>query len=86
MEYNAQIKNRLIRAEGQVRGVLHMMEQEKDCREVISQLNAAKTAIDRAIGVIVSTNLEQCVREQVLNGKDTSETVKEAVELLIKSR
>lgn len=86
MEYNNKIKNRLKRAEGQIRGVLHMMEQERDCNDVISQLTAVKTAIDRTIGVIVSTNLEQCVREQVLNGKDRSEAVKEALELLIKSR
>ncbi|AST93198.1 metal-sensitive transcriptional regulator [Sutcliffiella cohnii] len=86
MEYNDKIKNRLKRAEGQIRGVLHMMEQGKDCRDVISQLTAAQTAIDRAIGVIVSTNLEHCVREQVLKGEDTSDTVKEAVELLIRSR
>ncbi|MDX5474871.1 MAG: metal-sensitive transcriptional regulator [Bacillaceae bacterium] len=86
MQYEANVKNRLKRAEGQIRGVLHMMEQQKDCRDVIAQLNAAKTAIDRAIGVVVSTNLEQCVREQALSGEETSELVKEAVDLLIKSR
>ncbi|WP_096156699.1 MULTISPECIES: metal-sensitive transcriptional regulator [Bacillus] len=86
MQYEANVKNRLKRAEGQIRGVLHMMEQEKDCRDVIAQLNAAKTAIDRVIGVVVSTNLEQCVREQTLSGEETSQLVKEAVDLLIKSR
>ncbi|MFE7063221.1 metal-sensitive transcriptional regulator [Sutcliffiella sp. NPDC057660] len=86
MEYNSQVKNRLKRAEGQIRGVLHMMEKGEDCRDVVAQLNAAKTAIDRAIGVIVSTNLEECVRQNVLNGEDTSEVVKQAVDLLIKSR
>ncbi|KMJ58896.1 cytoplasmic protein [Bacillus sp. LL01] len=86
MEYSNQVKNRLKRAEGQIRGVLHMMEQGEDCRDVISQLNAATTAIERAIGVIVSTNLEQCVRENVLKGEDTSEMVQQAVDLLIKSR
>ena len=38
------------------------------------------------MGVIVSTNLEQCVRENVLKGEGTEHLVKEAVELLIKSR
>jgi len=86
MEYTNQMKNRLKRAEGQIRGVLHMMEQGEDCRDVVSQLNAATTAIERAIGVIVSTNLEQCVRENVLKGEETSEMVQQAVDLLIKSR
>ncbi|MCM3618897.1 metal-sensitive transcriptional regulator [Sutcliffiella horikoshii] len=86
MEYTNQVKNRLKRAEGQIRGVLHMMEQGEDCRDVVAQLNAATTAIERAIGVIVSTNLEQCVRESVEKGEDSSEMVKQAVDLLIKSR
>jgi DNA-binding FrmR family transcriptional regulator len=86
MEYNKEIINRLKRIEGQVKGVMGMMEQGKDCRDVITQLSAARSAIDRAIGVIVSTNLEQCVRENIEKGQDTEHLVKEAVNLLIKSR
>lgn len=86
MEYNQHVKNRLRRIEGQVKGVLNMMEQGKDCREIVTQLSAARSAIDRAMGVIVSTNLEQCVRESMQQGKGTENLVKEAVELLVKSR
>jgi DNA-binding FrmR family transcriptional regulator len=86
MEYDKSIKNRLKRIEGQIKGVLSMMEQEKDCRDIVIQLSAARNAIDRTIGVIVSTNLEQCVRESVEKGEETEHLVKEAVELLIKSR
>lgn len=86
MEYNQQVKNRLKRIEGQIKGVLNMMEQGKDCREIVTQLSAARNAVDRTIGVIVSTNLEQCVRENVKKGEDTEHLVKEAVDLLIKSR
>ncbi|OOR54918.1 metal-sensing transcriptional repressor, partial [Bacillus mycoides] len=35
MQYNDQMKHRLRRIEGQVRGVLQMMEQEKECRDVV---------------------------------------------------
>jgi DNA-binding FrmR family transcriptional regulator len=38
------------------------------------------------MGVIVSTNLEQCVRESIEKGENTENLVKEAVELLVKSR
>ncbi len=57
-------ENRLKRIEGQVRGVLRMMEEGKDCREVITQLTASRSALDRTIGLVVGTNLEQCLREQ----------------------
>lgn len=86
MEYTPEMKNRLKRVEGQVRGVHKMMEDEKACKDVISQLSAARSAIDRAIAFIVAQNLEQCVREQNEKGEDTSEMVQEAIELLVKSR
>ncbi|BDG48601.1 MULTISPECIES: metal-sensitive transcriptional regulator [Parageobacillus] len=86
MEYSKEIKNRLRRIEGQVKGVLSMMEQGKDCKSVVAQLSAARNAMDRAIAVIVSTNLENCLRESMEKGEKTEHLVKEAVELLVKSR
>ncbi|WP_374718543.1 metal-sensitive transcriptional regulator [Parageobacillus toebii] len=86
MEYNKEIKNRLRRIEGQVKGVLGMMEQGKDCKSVVAQLSAVRNAIDRAIAVIVSANLENCLRESMEKGEKTEHLVKEAVELLVKSR
>lgn len=78
MEYSKEIKNRLRRIEGQVKGVLSMMEQGKDCKSVVAQLSAARNAIDRAIAVIVSTNLENCLRESMEKGEKTEHLVKEA--------
>ncbi|MCJ8007723.1 metal-sensitive transcriptional regulator [Lederbergia wuyishanensis] len=87
MEYNDQMKNRVKRIEGQLRGILKMMEENKDCKEVITQLSAARTAIDRTIGVIVSSNLVECVRQAEESGNQkTEDLVKEAVELLVRSR
>jgi DNA-binding FrmR family transcriptional regulator len=86
MEYNDQMKNRVKRIEGQLRGILKMMEENKDCKEVITQLSAARTAIDRTIGVVVSSNLVECVRHAEESGQNTEELVKEAVNLLVKSR
>jgi DNA-binding FrmR family transcriptional regulator len=85
--YNDKSKNRLKRAEGQIKGILRMMEEGKDCKEVITQLSAARSAIDRTIAVIVSSNLEHCLRDSIESGDGkTSELVQEAVNLLVKSR
>ncbi|MCH6266245.1 MULTISPECIES: metal-sensitive transcriptional regulator [Neobacillus] len=87
MDYNDQIKNRVKRIEGQLRGILRMMEENKDCKEVITQLSASRTAIDRTIGVIVSSNLVECVQKANDQGeRSMEEMVKEAVDLLVKSR
>lgn len=86
MDYNDQIKNRVKRMEGQLRGILKMMEENKDCKEVITQLSAVRSAVDRTVGVIVSSNLVECVLEAEKEGKNTDELIKEAVNLLVKSR
>jgi DNA-binding FrmR family transcriptional regulator len=44
------MKNRVKRIEGQLRGILKMMEENKDCKDVITQLSAARTAVNRTIG------------------------------------
>lgn len=84
MEYNDQIKNRIKRMEGQLRGILKMMEDEKNCKDVVTQLSAVRSAVDKTIGVIVSDNLIECVK----NAEDIEQEklVNEAVNLLVKSR
>lgn len=86
MNYTDDLKNRLRRVEGQIRGVLRMIEEEKPCKEVVSQLSAVRNATDKAIAYIVATNLEHCILEEQKEGRDSKQFVKEAVELLIKSR
>jgi len=87
MEYDQKVKNRLKRIEGQIKGILRMMEENKDCKDVITQLSASRSAIDRTIGVIVSTNLIECIQNIDGTEQRTEEDiVKEAVDLLVKSR
>lgn len=86
MQYDAKVTARMKRMEGQLRGILRMMEEEKDCKDVITQLSAVRSAVDRTIGVIVSDNLVECLSNEDANDLDKSELVKQAVELLVKSR
>lgn len=85
MRYDQKTKNRIRRAEGQLRGILNMMEEEKECRDIITQLTASRKAIDKIIALIIGENLEKCIRESIKNGNETSPLVQEAVELLVKS-
>ncbi|GED34110.1 metal-sensitive transcriptional regulator [Brevibacillus centrosporus] len=86
MEYTDDVKKRLRRLEGQVKGILRMMEEQKDCKDVVAQLSAVRSAADKAIAVIVAVNLVKCLEEEQSKGGDTSKLVTEAVELLVKSR
>lgn len=86
MKYDESMKRRLTRAEGQIRGILKMMEEEKSCRDVVSQLSAVRSAIDKTMALVVAVNLEQCILDEQASGGNTNKVVQEAVELLVKSR
>ena len=51
---------RLKRAQGQIGGVIRMIEEGKDCAAVVTQLAAASRALDRAGFKIIATGMRQC--------------------------
>lgn len=63
------VVNRLRRAQGQLGGVLRMIEEGRDCREVVTQLAAVSRALDRAGFSIIATGLRQCLTES--GGEET---------------
>lgn len=80
------MKNRLKRLEGQVRGVIRMMEEGQHCKDVVTQLSAVRSAVDRSIGYMVAKNLETCIREANDQGKTAEDAIQEAVNMIVKSR
>jgi DNA-binding FrmR family transcriptional regulator len=52
---------RLRRVEGQIRGIQRMIEEERDCESVVTQLMAARAALDRTSLLIVNHHLAQCL-------------------------
>lgn len=85
-EYDKKVVNRIKRAEGQMRGVQKMMDEESDCQSVVTQLKAIRSSLDRAIGLIVAENLVDCLEDETLNQEDRDQMVQQAVELIVKTR
>jgi len=54
---------RLRRAQGQIGGVISMIEEGRDCADVVTQLAAASRALDRAGFKIIASGLTQCARD-----------------------
>ena len=75
------ISARLSRVEGQVRGLQRMVDEDRDCAEIVQQLAAARAALDRAGNVIVTSGLRGCLSEANL-GKTTLQRVNTALEAL----
>ena len=85
--YDKAIINRINRLQGQINGAKKMIEEGEHCRDVVTQLSAAKSALNRTMNVIISENLVECVKEAMNHPEqDADELIKEAVELLNKSR
>jgi len=63
--------NRLRRAQGQIGGILRMIEEGRDCKDIVTQLAAANRALDRAGLAIIATGLKQCLSES--DGKESVE-------------
>ncbi|MFF4957073.1 metal-sensitive transcriptional regulator [Streptomyces sp. NPDC001222] len=57
------VLNRLRRAQGQIAGVIRMIEEGRDCEDVVTQLAAASRALDRAGFAIIATGLQQCLTD-----------------------
>jgi DNA-binding FrmR family transcriptional regulator len=55
------VLNRLRRAQGQLAGVIAMIESGRDCQEVVTQLAAVSRALDRAGFKIVASGMRQCL-------------------------
>lgn len=85
MKYDKQLTNRLKRVEGQIRGLIRMMEEDKACRDVVTQMSAVRNAVDKTIGLVVSENLQQCLINPT-SDEDKDQLIQEAMDLLIKSR
>ncbi len=53
--------NRLRRAQGQIGGVIRLIEEGRDCKDVVTQLAAVNRALDRAGFAIVSSGMRECL-------------------------
>ena len=53
--------NRIKRAQGQLAGVLRMLEEGRECEDVVTQLAAVSRALDKAGFAIVATGLRECL-------------------------
>lgn len=84
-EAKTDLHNRLRRIEGQTRGLQKMLDEDRDCREILQQLRAVRSAVDNATGIFMHKVARQCLLEPDLDDeRDPEEVVDELLELLAK--
>ena len=64
---NSKYITRLKRSEGQLRGIQKMIEEERDCIDIITQLSAVRSSVDRVIELLITENLMECINNPLEN-------------------
>ena len=67
--------NRFRRIEGQMRGLIKMIEEDKSCEEILIQISSAKSALHKTGQVILEGHLHHCVLDGIREGKE-EETIR----------
>jgi CsoR family transcriptional regulator, copper-sensing transcriptional repressor len=77
----------LRRIEGQVRGVQRMIDEEKYCVDILTQISSYIHASEKVASLVLRDHMDHCVREALADGKNADEKVRElqeAVERFLK--
>ena len=74
-ELDAVVK-RLQRAQGQIGGIVRMIQDGRNCQDIVTQLAAVSKAIDRAGFAVISTGLQQCIKQSEDGEVDTTDLEK----------
>jgi DNA-binding FrmR family transcriptional regulator len=65
----AALQARLRRIEGQVRGIQRMVDEDRYCVDVLTQVNSIKAALDRVSLLLLEDHVDHCVADAVREGK-----------------
>jgi CsoR family transcriptional regulator, copper-sensing transcriptional repressor len=78
-----EILTRLRKIEGQVRGLQRMISEERDCEAILTQLMAARAALDKIALSIAGEHLDSCV-SGLLEQTDSRTRIMRTMELFLK--
>lgn len=81
-EERRKIVNRLRRLEGQVRGLQTMIESGKDCDAVLTQVMAAKSALNQVGLHVIGHAMKRCLVDDTVQTRD--EVIDEAIKVFLK--
>jgi len=81
---SSQLKNRLRRADGQLQGILKMVDDGRECQDILTQLAAVRSGVERMIGVVVAENVKQCIADEQLSD-DQQRELQTALDLVVKT-
>ena len=74
--------NRLKRAEGQLRGVVRLIDEGKYCIDILNQLKAVQKALASVEANILETHVEHCVAQAISSPDDAKQKIAELTKII----
>jgi len=78
------VLNRLKTVKGHLSGIEKMIEEEQNCSDILLQLGAIRSAINKVSGIIAEHYALECYNSAIDQGADPREVLKRAVQTLVK--
>lgn len=69
--------------EGQAKGIQKMIEEDKCCGDIMVQISAIRSAINKVGGLIMDRYIKECLKESIKSGKDDGK-IEEIIETIVK--
>jgi|YelNatPaOPRAMG01_1025707.scaffolds.fasta_scaffold23979_2 DNA-binding FrmR family transcriptional regulator len=82
-EWEQEVLERLRRVEGQIRGLQRMISEGQSCRNVVTQISAVRSALDRAAFLYFAAHMKECLSASEGQGQGDMPTVDEMMEMFL---
>lgn len=78
----AKLLARLRRIEGQVRGLQKMIDEEKYCVDVLTQVSSVMAALQKVGVIVLENHIQGCVRTAIVEGNDDDRAIRELIDVV----
>lgn len=83
MDSNKSLLNRMKRIEGQVKGIERMIEDGEFCGDILIQISAVRSALNKVGGVVLENYAKNCIHGR-MDSSNPEDTLDELLEIIIK--
>jgi DNA-binding FrmR family transcriptional regulator len=80
-----EVATRLAKAEGHIRGIIKMVQEDRDCPAILLQVAAVRSALDKVSQIILEDHIETCVSKAIKEGRgeEAVQELREAIARLL---
>jgi DNA-binding FrmR family transcriptional regulator len=82
MKCHPELLNRMHRLQGQMKGILAMMESQNTCEDIVIQLKSIRANVDKTLSLLTTENLQQVM----IQSPEDQKAIQTAMDLIVKSR